>query len=392
MKYNFNKIIKRSGTNCFKWDLAPAIFKNGDVLPMWVADMDFKSPPEVIAALKSRCAHGIYGYGARPDSYYHSFINWAKKRYGFNINKEEIIFSPGIVPALSLCVAAFTVAGDGVIIQPPVYPPFAGVVKDHGRKVLENNLKLIDGRYEIDFADLEVKAKSGAKMMFLCAPHNPAGRVWSQSELERVIDICLKYNILLVSDEIHADIVYSGSRHICPASLSKKVSGNIITLMSPSKTFNITGLSISSAVIADKKLREAFNSQIERLHIGLTNIFGITAFEAAYNFGGPWLESLLVYLESNRDYAVDYITGKIPSAAVIKPEATFLMWLDFRKLKMKQDKLNEFIINKARLGLNDGVSFGAAGAGFMRLNFACPRGILAEGLKRLETAVNNINK
>lgn len=389
MKHDFNKIIKRRGTDCFKWDLAPVIFKNNDILPMWVADMDFKSPPEVIAALKRRCAHGIYGYGARPESYYDSFINWAKKRYDFNVGKEEIIFSPGIVPALSLCVAAFTLAGDRVIIQPPVYPPFSGVVKDHGRKVLENNLKLIDGRYEIDFNDLEAKAKGGAKMMFLCAPHNPAGRVWSQNELERVIGICLKYNILLVSDEIHADIVYNGSRHICPASLSKKAAGNIITLMSPSKTFNITGLSISSAVISNKKLREAFNLQIEKLHIGLTNIFGITAFESAYNFGEPWLESLLIYLESNRDYAIDYITRKIPSIAVIKPEATFLLWLNFKKLKMKQDKLNEFIINKARLGLNDGASFGKAGTGFMRLNFACPRAILTEGLKRLETAVNN---
>lgn len=392
MKYDFNKVIKRTNTNCFKWDLAPAVFKNSGVLPMWVADMDFKSPPEVIAALKSRCAHGIFGYGARPDSYYESFINWAKKRYDFNIKKEEIIFSPGIVPALSLCVAAFTCEGDGVIIQPPVYPPFAGVVKDHGRKVLENNLKLIDGRYEMDFSDLEIKAKSGAKMMFLCAPHNPAGRVWSQSELERVIDICLKHNIILVSDEIHADIVYGGSRHICPASLSKKAAGNIITLMSPSKTFNITGLSISSAVISNKKLREAFNSHIEKLHIGLTTVFGITAFEAAYNKGEPWLESLLGYLESNRDYAVDYIARKIPSINAIKPDGTFLMWLDFQKLKMKQAKLNEFIINKARLGLNDGASFGAAGAGFMRLNFACPRAILTEGLKRLESAVNNKNK
>jgi len=216
--------------------------------------------------------------------------------------------------------------------------------------------------------------------------------VWSQSELERVLDICLKYNILLVSDEIHADIVYSGSRHICPASLSKKASGNIVTLMSPSKTFNITGLSISSAVISNEKLRETFNSHVERFHIGLTNIFGITAFEAAYNFGEPWLESLLGYLEGNRDYALDYIARKIPAISAIKPESTFLMWLDFQKLKMKQDKLNEFIINKARLGLNDGASFGAAGMGFMRLNFACPRGILVEGLKRLENAINNTDK
>ncbi len=391
--FNFDERIERLGSNCFKWDFAPKIFGSSDILPMWVADMDFKSPPEVVDALYERVDHGVFGYGARPDSYYASFIAWAKKRYGFAIEKEHILFSPGIVPALSLCVAAFTAPGDGVIIQPPVYPPFAGVVKDWGRKVIENNLKrgADGGAYEIDFADLEAKAKSGgAKMIFLCAPHNPVGRVWKAEELERVLDICVKNNILVVSDEIHADIIYSGNRHICPATVSKKAAENMITLMSPSKTFNITGLSISSAVISDKKLREAFSAQAERLHISQTNVFGITAFEAAYTHGEPWLTALLEYLENNRDRALDFIARELPRLTAIKPESTFLMWINFEKLGMKQDKLNEFIIKKARLGLNDGAAFGEAGNGFMRLNFACPRAVLDEGLSRLKNAVDNL--
>lgn len=390
--FNFDERIERNGSNCFKWDFAPKIFGTSDILPMWVADMDFKSPPEVVDALSERVGHGVFGYGARPDSYYASFIAWAKKRYGFDIDRQHILFSPGIVPALSLCVAAFTAPGDGVIIQPPVYPPFAGVVKDWGRKVLENNLKQSadGGAYGIDFADLEAKAKSGAKMLFLCAPHNPVGRVWRAEELERVLDICVKNNILVVSDEIHADIIYSGNRHICPATVSKKASENMITLMSPSKTFNITGLSISSAVISDKKLREAFSAQTERLHISQTNVFGITAFEAAYTHGEPWLAALLEYLEKNRDHALEFIARELPQLTAIKPESTFLMWINFEKLCMKQDKLNEFIIKKARLGLNDGAAFGAAGNGFMRLNFACPRATLDEGLARLKNAADNL--
>jgi cystathionine beta-lyase len=390
--FNFDERIERNGSNCFKWDFAPKIFGSSDILPMWVADMDFKSPPEVVDALSERVGHGIFGYGARPDSYYASFIAWAKKRYNFEIDKEHIQFSPGIVPALSLCVAAFTAPGDGVIIQPPVYPPFAGVVKDWGRKVLENNLKQSadGGAYGIDFADLEAKAKSGAKMLFLCAPHNPVGRVWRAEELERVLDICVKNNILVVSDEIHADIIYSGNRHICPATVSKKAADKMITLMSPSKTFNITGLSISSAVISDKKLREAFSAQTERLHISQTNVFGITAFEAAYTHGERWLAALLEYLENNRDHALEFISRELPQLTAIKPESTFLMWINFEKMGMKQDKLNEFIIKKARLGLNDGAAFGAAGNGFMRLNFACPRAVLDEGLSRLKNAVYNL--
>lgn len=390
--FNFDERIERFGSNCFKWDLAPKIFGTSDILPMWVADMDFKSPPEVVDALYERVGHGVFGYGARPASYYAAFIAWAKKRYGFVIDRQHILFSPGIVPALSLCVAAFTAPGDGVIIQPPVYPPFAGVVKDWGRKVLENNLKQSadGGAYEIDFADLEAKAESGAKMLFLCAPHNPVGRVWRAEELERVLDICVKNNILVVSDEIHADIIYSGNRHICPATISKKAAENMITLMSPSKTFNITGLSISSAVISDKKLRDAFSAQMERLHISQTNVFGITAFEAAYTHGEPWLAALLEYLEKNRDRALEFIARELPQLTAVKPESTFLMWINFEKLGMKQDKLNEFIIKKARLGLNDGAAFGAAGNGFMRLNFACPRAVLDEGLARLKNAVDNI--
>lgn len=390
--FNFDEPVERGGSKCFKWDLAPRIFGSEDILPMWVADMDFKSPPEVVRSIRDRAAHAVYGYGARPDSYDEAFIAWAKKRYGFEIKKEEILFSPGIVPALSLCVMAFTSPGDGVIIQPPVYPPFAGVVRDWGRAVVENELKLSqDGaRYEIDLDDLETKARHGARMMLLCSPHNPVGRCWTAEELERVLSICVKHNILVVSDEIHADIVYSGSKHIPSATVSEKAAGNMITLMSPSKTFNITGLSISSAVASNKDLREKLGSYIEKLHIGLTNVFGIEAFEAAYRYGEPWLTALLSYLEANRDRAVDFIRREIPPLETVKPESTFLLWIDFRKLGMGRERLKEFVVKEARLGLNDGASFGEAGTGFMRLNFACPRATLEEGLARLKSAVSRL--
>jgi len=388
--YDFDEMIDRRGSNCFKWDMASKIFNHGDLLPMWVADMEFASPAAVRDAITSRAAHPVYGYGARPDSYFQSYIDWAEKRYDFGVKKEWLLFSPGIVPALSIAVIAYTAPGDGVMIQPPVYPPFAGVIRDNGRRVVENELAYKNGRYEIDFDDFEKKAKGGVKLFLLCSPHNPVGRAWKREELERMASICYKNGITIVSDEIHADIVYGGYKHICTASLSEKIREITVTLQSPSKTFNITGLSISTAVISNEDLRRALKSHIERFHIELTNIFGIVAFEAAYRHGESWLVDLLKYLEANRDMAAGFISRELPRIKPINPEATFLMWLDFTGYKLPQKELVETIIKKGNLGLNDGVTFGAGGEGFMRLNFACPKKMLEDGLMRLKTAFHRV--
>lgn len=386
MKYDFDKIVVRKNTDCFKWDFAERIFKNTDALPMWVADMDFEAPPEVVSAIKKRAEHGVYGYALTPESYYESFISWIKKRHGFELKRDWLLFSPGIVPALSMSVMAYTAPGDKILIQTPVYNPFFTVVKDNGREVIENTLVLENGKYVIDFDDFENKIKTGVKMFILCNPHNPVGRVWQREELRKMAEICLKYKVIIVSDEIHSDVIYSGHKHVSIASLSDETLQNTVTLMAPSKTFNITGLAISSAVIANPALYAKFKKISESLHISNPAVFGVTAFEAAYRHGEKWLGELLKYLESNRDFMNDFIKSNLPQVKMVVPEGTFLAWLDFRRLKLSQKELNDLMVFKARLGLNDGEGFGASGRGFMRINFGCPRATLSEGLNRLETA------
>lgn len=385
-KYDFDSVISRKNTNCFKWDLAGKIFKSEEALPMWVADMDFAAAPEIAAAIQGRASHSIYGYAARPDSFNGSLIKWAKKRHGFEIQNDWICFSPGIVPALAIAVLAYTAPGDRVMIQTPVYPPFFSVVRDQNRELIENALVLENGHYRIDFDDFEKKASSGVKMFLLCSPHNPAGRVWTREELSKMSEICLKHNIIVISDEIHSDIIYTGHKHICTASLSNDISNQTVTLMSPSKTFNITGLAISSAIISNEKLRLPFKKITENLHIDQTNVFGVTAFEAAYAHGEPWLDELLKYLEGNIEYMSSFLSKNLPEAGFIKPDGTFLAWLDFKKFNLPQKELCERITLKGRLALNDGTTFGTDGEGFMRLNFGCPRATLEEGLKRLVKA------
>ena len=385
-KYDFGSVISRKNTNCFKWDLAGKIFKSEEVLPMWVADMDFASAPEIAAAIQARASHPIYGYAARPDSFNGSLIAWAEKRHGFEIKNDWICFSPGIVPALAIAVSAYTAPGDKVMIQTPVYPPFFSVVRDQNRELVENSLVLKNGRYSIDFDDFEKKAASGVKMFMLCNPHNPVGRVLTREELLKIGEICLKYNIVIISDEIHSDILYTGHKHICMASLSQEISNKTVTLMSPSKTFNITGLAISSAITANEKLRSPFKRITENLHIDQTNVFGVTSFEAAYTHGEPWLHELLAYLEGNIEYMSGFLSKNLPDVGFIKPEGTFLAWLDFKKFGLTQKELCDRITFKGGLALNDGTTFGTDGRGFMRLNFGCPRSTLEEGLNRLVKA------
>lgn len=388
MNYDFDKSVKRVGTSSVKWDYLDRIFGNTEVLPLWVADMDFEVPQPVIDAVVKRAQHGIYGYTERPDSFFSSMAGWMKRRHGWDISTEWISVCPGVVPALCFSVLSFSEPGDKVLVQSPVYPPFFAAIENNGRIILNSRLKLEKGRYEIDFEDLDAKLGSGVKIMLLCSPHNPIGRVWSREELKRIGELCIKHDVVIISDEIHSDLVYSGNVHTPIASISQELAERTVTCIAPSKTFNIAGLSTSASIIPNKALHDRFNNTMKRLGIELSNLFGITALEAAYNFGEEWLDQLLAYLEGNIDFLIGYIETKIPRIKVIKPQGTYLVWLDCRELGMNQAELVDFFTNKALVGINDGTAFRAGGEGFMRLNAACPRSLLKEALERIEEAVN----
>ncbi len=393
MKYNFDEIINREGTSCYKYDFRKKYFGTENVLPMWVADMDFKTPPFIIEAIKKRLRHEILGYTFRPETFFKSIIYWMKKRHGWNIQKEWICFSPGIVTALNTAVMSFSEPGDKIIIQPPVYPPFFSAIKNHNRQLVTNPLKLINGRYSMDFDDLKTKIEPKVKMIILCNPHNPTGNVWKKEDLEHLTEICIKHHIIVLSDEIHSDLVYKGHTHSTTASLSSEVSSNVITCMSPSKTFNLAGLSTSIVIISNEKIRRNFNTLIEKLHIGSGNIMGMVALEASYNSrGSEWLDELINYLQNNVDLLINFLKQNTPMIKVIKPEATFLVWLDFRELGMNPEQLKKFIINEAKLGLSDGPTFGKEGIGFQRMNIACQKKILLSALERLDRAVKSLKK
>jgi cystathionine beta-lyase len=390
MKYNFDEIIERRGTDSVKWNTG-MIFNEPEALPLWVADMDFRAPQPVVDALVERAVHGVFGYISRSDSFCQAIIDWAGRRHGWRIEQPWIVTSPGVVPALSLAVQALTLPGDKVIIQPPVYMPFLSIVPDNGRQLLLNPLKVENGRYEMDYAGLEQKMQDRrARMLILCNPHNPVGRVWHEDELRRLGDLCLKYKILLLSDEIHADVVFPGHRHIPIASLSPEFGANAITFMAPSKTFNIAGLTSSFAVISEPRLREQFTLFQNNLHISANNIFGVRALEAAYTCGEEWLDQLLEYLEGNLDFMLDFLRRRIPRLKAHKPEGTYLVWLDCRALGLPQQDLCGFFARKAKVGLNDGATFGTGGEGFMRVNVACPRATLRQALEQIEQAVNGV--
>lgn len=390
MQYNFNKIIDRKDTNSKKWSYLKEVFNSEEVLPMWVADMDFKVPVEVTDALRKRVDHEIFGYTGIPKSFYTSISNWVKKRHNWDIKEEWIVMTPGVVMGLNLSLLSFTEKGDKVIIQPPIYPPFFSLIKKNKRVIVENPLKMDNLKFKMNLQDLEEKIDKETKMMFLCNPHNPGGKVWDKEVLEKLGEISLEKDLLIISDEIHSDIIFKGYKHTPIASLSKELENNTITLMAPSKTFNIAGLSTSVAIIPNNNLRKKFKSTIELLGVGGVNLFGVIAFEAAYNYGEEWLEQLLVYLEENLNYIDDYLKNEIPKIKLIRPEGTFLAWLDCRDLGLSDDELREFMIYKAKVGLNHGITFGKQGSGFQRLNFGCPRSILEEGLSRIKKAVSTL--
>ena len=386
---DFDKVIERRKTNSAKWDGVLKLFGDEEVLPMWVADMDFKSPPPIIEALKKRAEEGIYGYPLRPPSYYDAFIEWIRRHHNWHIQKEWLTFSPGVVTGLSVMILALSQPGDGVLVQPPVYYPFFELIEGNGRRVVNNPLILKEGRYMMDFQDLEKRADDNIKLMIFCNPANPVGRVWEKEDIQRVGEFCLNNNIILISDEIHSDIVYPQFKHVPAATLSEELALNTITCMAPSKTFNLAGLQSSVIIIQDADLRKRYNQLLKNIHIDMDNVFSMVAFESAYKFGQDWLNEFLRYLKENLEFTTKYFKEKIPQIKVIKPEATYLVWLDCRHLGFNNQELKDFMIKKAKVGLDDGPIFGQGGEGFQRLNIACPRKILEQGLRRIEKAVNS---
>lgn len=388
-QFNFDEIVNRKGSDSIKWDHLQKHFGQEDLLPLWVADMDFRCPPAVVEAMKNIAEHGIYGYVMQRDDYYNAVISWMKRRFDWEIEKDWILFMPGIVPAIRLAIETFTEPGDGVIVQQPVYFPFMGVTKEAERKVLNNKLIETDQGYQIDLEDLEEKAKDPkAKMMILCSPHNPVGRVWTSNELSKILEICVANDVILISDEIHQDLIHKGHKHTPLAKLAN-TSAKIITCTAPSKTFNVASLFASNIIISDETLRNTFKKELDKMHL-MPSSFTIGAVKAAYNDGEAWLEELLSYLSDNIDYVAEYLEKEMPKVKMKKPEATFLLWLDFRAYNISSKELERRMIEEAGLALNKGWMFGREGEGHMRLNIGCPRDILHEALERMKRAFEDL--
>lgn len=382
---DFDKLIDRRHSGSLKWDNADFLFGTDDVLPLWVADMDFPAPPPVLEAIRNRADHGVFGYPSLHFPAFDALAGWLKKRHGWQTDTSWMISTPGVVTAISVAIQTMTCPGDKIIIQPPVYPPFSSSVQRNGRLLVENPLILENGRYRMDFNNLSRKVAE-ARMLILCNPHNPVGRVWSMEELKTLADICLTNNVIILSDEIHGDLIYPGHRHIPLAILGEEIAKHTITCVAPSKTFNTAGLYTSAVIIPNPVLRKDFAEGIQTLSIGNSNIFGITAMEAAYLHGEPWLEQLLPYLKSNADYLHESISYKTPKIKLQAPEGTYLAWLDCRGLGLDPESLASFFAKEAKVGLNNGVSFGTQGVGFMRLNFGCAKSVLKEAIDRIAGA------
>lgn len=386
MSIDFDREIPRDGTCSVKHDGCAAYFGTPEVLPLWVADMDFAAPEAVTRALAERAAHPVYGYTLYPESLYDALIAWLKKRHSWEVQREWIVMAPGVVPSLFATVMACTRQDEGVIVQPPVYFPFFSAVTANRRRLVRNALRLEHGRYTIDFEDLERRAAEGARLLLLCSPHNPVGRVWSKAELAEILRIARRYDVTILSDEIHADLVYPESRHTALATLADNTD-KLITAVAPSKTFNIPGLGLSSLIAPDPAHRDALKKVFETVHISNTNPFSIVAFEAAYRGGEAWLDSLLIYLRDTRDFVGDYLARHLPAIRLIQPEGTYLLWLDCRELNMNGMQLREFFVRQAGVGMSPGTVFGQGGSGFMRMNIASPRHVIADALERIVNAL-----
>ena len=390
MKYNFDEIIDRSKSHSVKLNRLKAVFGRDDLIPLWVADMDFLSPPAITEALMERTRHGIFGYTVSYEEYYLSIINWLRNRHNYQVYRNEITFVPGVVKGFAFAIDTFTQKNDKIIIQPPVYHPFRIVPEAFNRQVINNPLILEDGRYRIDFEGLQhIIAENDCKMLIFCSPHNPVGRVWSEDELKQLAEICYDNNILVISDEIHSDLILPGFRHMPFATVSEKAKENSITLMAPSKTFNIAGIVSSFAIIHNGELRDRYMNYLAPRELDQATIYALAATEAAYNYGADWLDEALAYIQKNIDFVKDYLKGNIPQIKVINSEATFLVWLDCRALNLTQKELVHLFVNKAKLALNDGAIFGREGEGFMRMNVGTPLSNIEKALNSLKKAIDD---
>ena len=386
--YNFDKQIVRNGTSCFKYDGRKDVFTNKDVLPLWVADMDFATPDFIMDRVKKRCEHPILGYTFRDEEYNNAIIWWYKTRHSWDLQSSWIEFCPGVVSGLNHAIRAYTKPDDMIIIQPPVYHPFYGTVECNGRQLVYNPLVVNNGVYEINFEGLDQLASQGAKMLILSSPHNPVGRVWSADELRKVGEICLKHNVLVVSDEIHSDLILGSNNHVSLAAISDNFAMNSVTFASSSKTFNIAGLTSGFVIIPNKKLRVLYQHELEASGAGNGNIFGIEALKAAFTVqGAQWLSELVAYIDRNIDFVEDFLKRNLPMVRFTRPQGTYLLWLDFNALGITDEQLNDLLQNSAEVGFNAGSGFGREGNCFVRVNVACPLSTVEEAMQRVANAL-----
>ena len=381
--YDFDQPIDRRGTDCFKWDALPAMYGRDDLTPMWVADMDFRTPDFVREAVINRAKYDVYGYTFREDAYFEAIANWIRRRHQWDVQKEWMTYTPGVVAAFNMAVMGLTKEGDEIIIQPPVYPPFFHAVESHNRKLVLNPLIDTDDGFVMDYELLEKQAKT-AKMLILSNPHNPVGRCWSREELKKLGDICLKNNVLVFSDEIHCDLVLPGFKHTPFASVCKDFEQHCITAHAASKTFNLAGMATSTIIIANPDLRKQYVDFVDSTEINLGNIFGKIATKTAMEQGEEWLQQLLQYIKGNIDYVVDYINKELPEIRVHRAQATYMLWLDFSAYGFDNQTLNHKMIFEAGLGLNNGKEFGKQGEQCLRINLACPRSVVVEAMERMK--------
>lgn len=391
MKYNFDEVIDRTGTAAVKIDGMNEVWGRTDLLPLWVADMDFATPPFILEAIRRRCEHPILGYTEKPESYYQAIIGWVKRRYGMEVSKEQLNYVPGIVPGLGMALNCFTVPGDKVMIMPPVYHPFAWLVQRNGRRLVECPLKLENGTYRMDL-DLFRRSIKGVRVLILCNPHNPGGVVWTREELEALADVCAEDNVIVFSDEIHADLTLPPHRHVPFAMISEHARNNSVTFMAPSKAFNIPGMAASHTIIYNEGLHKRFEAYLDAGELDMGHVLAYPAVEAAYTQGDEWLEQCLAYVQGNIAYVEAYLRENLPAIQAMRPQASYLVWLDCRELGLSQEALVDFFVSGARLALNDGAMFGKEGEGFMRMNVGCPRSILEQALKQLKEAYDNLHR
>lgn len=382
--FDFDTSISRAGTNAEKYTALTRLFGRDDVLPFWVADMEFAAAPAIQEALAARLDHPIYGYTSIPESLVEAITVWNENRYDLTLASDAVTLVPGVMSGVSAAIFGLSEPGDSIVVQPPLYPPLLHTVRKNGRLLLENQLIIRDGRYQIDFNDLERLFQTHQpKILLFCSPHNPVGRVWRRDELARLVELVKQYNVYLVSDEIHADIVFPPYSHVSALSVDEKMGGRIVVLNSASKSFNVAGLNTAYALIPGLKLRTSFRQQLRRMNLHGVNLFGMTALEAAYNQGEGWLNALLDYLQSNRQFMTETLNSELPGLQHFVPEGTYLYWLNFNSLDLTAQQIKEKLINDARVGLNDGITFSRAAEGFWRFNFAVPKSLLEQGLERI---------